>query len=107
MLQCQKTVCPNAATHALQLGVPCITDPDDAPPRVKILMGVLVCEECLDDETAERWLDINGDTLRPVVNIAMGEGAVADFTRAVVLGVPIQSPEYQNLVLQGLDRKPN
>lgn len=101
-MQCQKRDCPRKATHAIQLGIGGIADPDEAPPRCKLLLGVLLCEECLEEETADKWLACNGDTLRPLATVSMSP-VPPDFDRAVVLGVSLESPEYQNLVLQGLN----
>lgn len=101
---CQKTGCSHAATHALQLGVPGLLDPDEAPSRVKILLGVEVCEAHMDGESADRWFAIN-PTLTALVGMSMGQEARPDFARAVILGVPVDSEEYRQLQLQGLLQK--
>jgi hypothetical protein len=98
---CQKGACGAPATHALQLACPGFLDPDEAPPRATILIGVLLCEACLDDETAERWFEAN-PALRQVFTVTMAGGPDPDFERAVVLGVSLNSPEYQHLLLEGL-----
>lgn len=104
-MRCQKAICFNTATHALQIGCPGILDPDEAPPRARVLLGVLLCEECLEHETAEKWFEHN-PALRAVFTVNMSGGPDPDFERAVVLGVSIQSPEYQHLVLEGLKQNP-
>jgi hypothetical protein len=107
MRLCQKANCAREATHAIQIGCVNTLEPDDAPPSARVLMGVLVCEPCLDDETAEKWFEAAGDTLRPVFTIAMAGGPPPDFSRAVVLGVPLASAEYQHLMLESLKGRPN
>lgn len=97
--RCQKAGCSEDASHALQLACGAYGDPDDAQPRAKILMGVLVCESCLDEETAERWLAAN-PALGQLLAISMNE--TPDLGRAVMLGVPLSDPEYRYLLGQQL-----
>lgn len=101
---CQKTGCGQPATHALQIGVGDVQDPDEAPPRVTMLLGIVVCEECMEGESADRFLSIN-PSLQSVVAISMGEGCRPDFDRAVLLGVPVDSDEYRRLQLEGILQK--
>lgn len=101
---CQKAGCGRAATHALQLGIGGVMDPDEAPPRVRMLLGVIVCEACMEGETADRWFSTN-PALVQVASISMGQGVQPDPDRAVILGVPIDSDEYRQLQLQGLLQK--
>lgn len=96
---CQKSGCHADATHAIQLGIPTITDPDEAMPTTRVLMGVVVCEDHLEEATAESFLEINGDTIKPLVTLNMAP-AHPDFDRAVILGVPVNSAEYGALQLQ-------
>lgn len=99
---CQKVGCTRAATHALQIGVPDVRDPDSAPPRARVLMGVVVCEEHLEESTPGPFFEASGDTLRPIITMAMGHGAQPDYDRAVMLGVSVESAEYKALQLQRL-----
>lgn len=99
---CQKATCGKPATHALQLGCIAVLDPDEHPVRSTILMGVLVCEGCLDDETPDKWFEAN-PALKQLFAVNMSGGPPPDFERAVVLGVSLNSPEYQQLVLEGLN----
>lgn len=105
MRLCQKAGCGQPATHAIQIGCGEIQDPDDAPARATVLLGVVVCEPCLDGEDVARWFDACGETLRPLLALAIGEGRHPDFGRATVTGVPLSSPEYQHLLLEGLKAK--
>lgn len=101
---CQKTGCQREATHALQLGVRSMLDRPEAPPRCTVLLGVVVCERCLEGEDdAGKWLASAGDVLRPLVSISMA-GQPPDFDGAEITGVSVKSPEYQNLLLQGLSQ---
>lgn len=104
MITCQKAGCGQAATHALQIGCGTYTDPEEAPPRARILMGILLCEPCLDDETAERWLEIN-PALGQLLAVAMAGGPPPDLARAVILGVSLDSAEYRHLQLAHLDQR--
>lgn len=101
---CQKANCGRPATHALQLGIGGLLDPDEADPRVRMLLGVIVCEACMEDETADRWFATN-PALVQVAAISMGHGVTPDPDRAVILGVPIDSDEYRHLQLEGLLQK--
>lgn len=101
---CQRINCGRPATHALQLGIGGLMDPDEAPPRVKMLLGVIVCEDCMEGETPDRWFGAN-PALVQLAAISMGQDTRPDPDRAVILGVPIDSDEYRQLQLQGLLQK--
>lgn len=105
-ITCQKRDCGRAGTHALQLGCGTFTDAEEAPPRAKILMGIILCEECLEEETAEKWLEVN-PALGQLMTLAMSGGPPPDLARAVVLGVPIDSADYRRLQLEQLNQRSN
>lgn len=102
MITCQKANCGQPATHALQLGCGTFTDPEEAPPRAKILMGIVLCEACLEDETADKWLAMN-PALGQLLSVTMSGGPPPDLARAVVLGVPLDSSEYRELQIHQLN----
>lgn len=103
-LLCQKAGCGKPATHALQIGCGTFTDPDDMPARAKILLGVMVCEPCMEGETAERFLEANPDLGR-LLAIAMSGGPPPDLARAFIGGVELDSAEGRELQLQQLDNR--
>lgn len=104
MLICQKRGCGHEATQALKIGVGGLLDPDGAPPRCTIAMDVLVCDACLADEEPDKWFASAGDMLRASFRVAMAPEE-PDFERAVVLGVPLGSPEHQVLAQHALDNR--
>ncbi len=96
---CQKRGCIREATQAIRLCVPGLGDPDDAPPKGSVLVGVRVCDEHLDGESAENWVTgETGDTIRPLLTVTMAPNT-PDFDRAYLLGVSIHAAEYQDLFL--------
>lgn len=101
-LTCQKAGCGQPATHALQIACGTFTDPDDMVARAKILLGVFVCEPCMDDETPERWLEANPDLGR-LLAIAMSGGPPPDLDRAFIGGVRLDSEEGRALQIHQLD----
>lgn len=103
MIICQKKGCGSPATHALQIGAGTFTDPDEMPARAKVLLGVVVCEPCMDDEDAGRWLESNPDLGR-LLTIAMSGGPPPDLSRAFIGGVLIDSDEYRQLQIHQLGR---
>lgn len=94
---CQKVNCANMATHAICLAVPSQKDAAGAPARTTVLLNILICEDCIEGETAPKFFAAAGDDLRRLVQLQMGLGHVPDFDRATVVGVELGSAQYAEL----------
>lgn len=104
MITCQKAGCGLPATHAMQICAGTFTDPDDAPPRVKILANILVCEDHLDEADAGALLAAD-PTWGQIITVAMSGGPPPDLGRARILGVRLDSDEYRELQITALDHR--
>lgn len=86
---CMKRGCDRVATHALKICVPVAGEENEAT----VLIGVKLCEPCLEEENAQRWFDSTGDTLKPVLRMAQ-PGKELDWDNARTDGVVLGSEEH-------------
>lgn len=93
---CQKRDCPHAATHAVKICVPVLDANRDPSSAAKVLMGVVLCEDHLDEADPQAFLESAGATLKPIITMG-NPGRDLDYPRAYIEGVPLTSPEYQAL----------
>lgn len=90
--QCMKRGCDRAATHALKICVP--VEGEDMEGTV--LIGVKLCEPCLDAEDAQRWFESTGGTLKPLLRMsAPHKNLLWDDARCA--GVVLGSEEHVDL----------
>lgn len=107
-IPCQRLGCKETATHAIKLCVPGVGDPEAAPARGAMLIGLVVCEHHIDEADAAPFFECNGETLRPLLTVMMAGGPPPDFDRAYVSGVSMESEEYRDMLLHGMAAgKPN
>lgn len=70
--QCQRRGCPNNATAAVRIIVPVARPTKESPQSVAGLIGVILCEDHLATASAEEFIDAAGDTIKPVLQMAVG-----------------------------------